>query len=176
MKKPILIFLTIGLLSVFVLNGCGGGGGNNNGTTFELVIPNTYTAADFTTKKTIPAGKPIKVYAINEENYETWDEGGEFKADLQCAGVTKSGGTTINWQIDDEYIGEKYLIGAAIILDTTNYGDFELEELMSPDLDLDGKDIIVKGTVNQQDDSDTTILTPGGRTLTFEFIDFREPD
>lgn len=177
MKKMILNFLTFTQLLIFILSGCGGGGeGDNNTTTFKLIIPATYKAPK-NTEKTIPDGKPIKVCAISKEYLEIWKKKEDFNPNLIliCSGVTQSGGTIINWQIENEHIGKLYMIGVFIILDTIKYGDMELEELLFQE-EIDEADKILNGNVYEQDESDLTYLTPGGRTLTFKIYDSFWPD
>jgi hypothetical protein len=176
MKKQIIIFLTICLLLIFVLSGCSGssGGSSSSKTTFTLILPDTYTASDKTSTKTIPAGKPILIVAINEENFD--DNAGKYQVDLELTGVTKSGGTTLDWLIEDKYIVKEYIIGAFIILDTVKYDNLEFDYLVSQKINEEDK--VIKGLVRPEDqENDATILTPGGRTITFECEDcYYKPD
>lgn len=98
-------------------------GGGTSGPTFEDV----------------PAGKKVKVYLLTQESRDKMDPTNaeaSFKADLRFEGTTTQGGTTIAFQIPENYNGVDLYPFMLIILDealneadltgTNHFGFFSL--------------------------------------------------
>jgi hypothetical protein len=167
-----MMILTVFL--AFSLIGCGSNGSGDNSTTFTFAVPGNYTASDGTSQKTIPANKPICIYAMTVAQFDTFDdEGGAFQPELYFTGLTQAGGTTIHVQVSDKYIDKALMIVILIIMDTTKFPNFDLRGKTEAQLSSVSADQIVNGRVNEQDAGDASVFTKGGRTFTCYLWDIK---
>ena len=100
MEKTRFVLFAVCVSLILAMSGCNIDMDINK-TVFKVVIPDTYTAADRVTEKDIPADKPIKIFAVDEEGFENLEHGEKFLPSIECTGVTKAGGRVLTFEFRD---------------------------------------------------------------------------
>lgn len=170
MPKSVIIALIAAFL---ILTGCRVCfGEESGGVEYGFVLPPSYPALD-ALKKDIPADKPVLIYLVSGADLDAFDKGKPFLPELTFRGVTQSGGTELRFRIPTAMTGREYAVLALVVLDTAAYPDFDLTGQRA-DLKINGPDRIVTGIANESEHFFTTVLTPSGRTFTFDLYDAYE--